>query len=145
MTFLSKADIERKRVHYRSHAPQGRVCTVSVMDDTDPDIEFDEDGVCNHVHYARRRLAKERLRGPEAVARLEQAVDRIKREGKGKAYDCVLGVSGGVDSTYAAWRAKELGLRPLAVHLDNGWNSDLAVSNIERVLSVLGIDLYTYV
>ena len=145
MTFLSKADIQRKRAHYRSHSPQGRACTVSVMDDTDPDIEFDEDGVCNHVHYARRRLAKERLRGPEAVARLEQAVDRIKREGKGKAYDCVLGVSGGVDSTYAAWRAKELGLRPLAVHLDNGWNSDLAVSNIERVLSVLGIDLYTYV
>jgi aminotransferase len=145
MTFLSKAHIEQKREHYRAHTPTGRMCSVSVMDDTDPDIVFDADGVCNHVHYARRRLANERFRGPEAEARLTQAVQRIKHEGKGKTYDCVLGVSGGVDSTYAAWRAKELGLRPLAVHLDNGWNSDLAVSNIERVLSALDIDLHTHV
>jgi len=145
LIFTSKADIERKRAHYRSHVPTGRMCAVSVMDDSDPDIEFDAEGVCNHVHYARQRLEREQFLGEEGQARLARHVERIRQEGKGKAYDCVIGVSGGVDSTYVAWRCKELGLRPLAVHLDNGWNSDLAVSNIERALTALDIDLFTYV
>jgi hypothetical protein len=72
-------------------------------------------------------------------------VKKIKAAGKGKDYDCIIGVSGGVDSTYTAWLVKELGLRPLAVHLDNGWNSELAVKNIENILSKLDIDLYTEV
>ncbi len=67
------------------------------------------------------------------------------RDGTGKKYDCVIGVSGGVDSTYVAYRVKELGLRPLAVHLDNGWDSELAVNNIEQVLKRLNIDLDTNV
>jgi len=69
----------------------------------------------------------------------------MRQAGEGKPYDCVIGVSGGVDSTYVAWLVKGLGLRPLAVHLDNGWNSELAVANIEKTLKTLGIDLFTHV
>jgi hypothetical protein len=77
---------------------------------------------------------------------LERLAEKIKREGRGKPYDCLLGVSGGVDSTYVAYVAKtRLGLRPLAVHMDNGWDSELAVKNIEETLKRLGIDLYTKV
>jgi GMP synthase PP-ATPase subunit len=76
---------------------------------------------------------------------LDRLVNKIKLEGKGNDYDCIVGVSGGVDSTYVAWMVKKLGLRPLAVHLDNGWNSELAVKNIEQVLTKLGIDLLTHV
>lgn len=121
------------------------ICTRCIMDTTDPDIQFDEHGVCNHckrydaVSVARLVPSEERER------RLNAIVDEIKAVGKGKPYDCVIGVSGGVDSTYVAWLVKNLGLRPLAVHLDNGWNSELAVANIEKTLKTLGIDLYTHV
>lgn len=80
--------------------------------------------------------------GHESLSRL---VERVKSAGRGREYDCIIGVSGGVDSTYVAYLVKQYGLRVLAVHLDNGWNSELAVSNIENVLKRLGIDLYTYV
>ena len=76
---------------------------------------------------------------------LAEIVEAIKREGRGREYDCIIGVSGGVDSTYVAYLVRELGLRALAVHFDNGWNSELAVKNIEHVLKKLGIDLFTYV
>lgn len=120
------------------------ICVRCVMDTTDPQISFHDDGTCNHcneflAHTA--RLPKPEERG----ANLAQLVDRIKQAGRGKPYDCVVGVSGGVDSTYVAYLAKKLGLRPLAVHLDNGWNSELAVMNIENTLSKLGIDLHTNV
>jgi len=134
-----------RREHYQDYVPGGRICKVSIMDDSDPDIEFDENGVCNHVHYARARLKREKFTGEMAASLLDQRVAQIKKESAGKKYDCIIGVSGGVDSTYVAYRCKELGLRPLAVHLDNGWNSDLAVSNIQSTLSALGIDLYTHV
>jgi N-acetyl sugar amidotransferase len=115
------------------------------MDTTDPDIVFDKEGVCNHC----RRydvVAKQRIiPSAERKDRLARLVADIKRAGKGKPYDCVIGVSGGVDSTYVAWVVKDLGLRPLAVHLDNGWDSELAVANIEKTLKTLGIDLYTHV
>lgn len=120
-------------------------CSHCIMDTTDPDIVFDDAGVCNHCHrytqVARTRLIPE----GERDTRLKALVDEIKASGKGKSYDCVIGVSGGVDSTYVAYLVKQLGLRPLAVHLDNGWNSELAVSNIEKTLNTLGIDLYTHV
>ena len=83
--------------------------------------------------------------GTEGEKELNSLVDKIKKEGKNKDYDCLIGVSGGVDSTYVAYLLKKRGLRPLAVHFDNGWNSELAVSNIEKTLSKLDIDLYTYV
>jgi N-acetyl sugar amidotransferase len=122
-----------------------RTCTRCIMDRTDPDIVFDEEGVCNHCRRF-EIVAEQRIIPPERRQdRLAQLVAEIKRTGRGKPYDCVIGVSGGVDSTYVAWVVKDLGLRPLAVHLDNGWNSELAVANIEKTLNSLGIDLYTHV
>lgn len=122
-----------------------KLCTQCVMDTTDPDIIFDENGVCNHCsnYYKQGQIfftAKE-----EKYKALDKLTAEIKKKGRDKPYDCVIGVSGGVDSTYVAYKVKELGLRPLAVHLDNGWNSELAVSNIERTMKVLGIDLLTHV
>jgi N-acetyl sugar amidotransferase len=126
--------------------PQGRrVCARCLMDTTDPDISFDADGVCNHCHRY-PELARTRLfTGETASRQLESLVARIKADGRGKPYDCIIGVSGGVDSTYVAYLVRRLGLRPLAVHLDNGWNSELAVKNIERTLKKLDIDLTTHV
>ncbi len=120
-----------------------RICTRCVMDTSDPDIEFDENGVCNHCHNHDRMVREYVISGEAGLNHLEQVSEKIRQEGKGKSYDCVIGVSGGVDSTFVAYKAKELGLRPLAVHLDNGWDSELAVKNIEQTLKVLGIDLYT--
>lgn len=123
-----------------------QICTKTVMDTIgDDDIRFDENGVCNYYHEFREKL---KIRVPEASVaekQLKDLVAKIKKEGEGKQYDCIIGISGGVDSTYTAWLVKELGLRPLAIHLDNGWNSELAVKNIENILNKLGIDLYTEV
>lgn len=121
-----------------------QICTRCTMDTTDPEIQFSDDGTCNHCNSFLKELARF-TPGPELDAQLNAVVAEIKSHGRGKPYDCVVGVSGGVDSTYVAYVAKELGLRPLAVHLDNGWNSELAVHNIENVLKVLGIDLHTVV
>lgn len=116
------------------------------MDTSDPDITFNALGVCNHCHTFDETAPN--LWQPNLAGRhnLDQLVDRIKREGKGKSYDCVIGLSGGVDSSYLAWVAKkELGLRPLAIHVDGGWNSELASRNIENIVRKLDIDLHTYV
>ncbi len=121
-----------------------RMCSVSVMDTiADPDISFDERGI-SHYYYEYQERAKNRLFNSDPT-KLNDIVAKIKRAGAGKDYDCLIGVSGGVDSTYVAYLTRELGLRPLAVHFDNGWNSELAVKNIENILNKLGIDLYTYV
>jgi N-acetyl sugar amidotransferase len=122
-----------------------QVCQNCIMDTTDPDIVFDESGVCNHCHRYSVVSEKRLIPVAERDVRLRALVSEIKAAGEGKAYDCIIGVSGGVDSTYVAYLVKKLGLRPLAVHLDNGWNSELAVSNIEKTLNTLGIDLYTHV
>jgi len=122
-----------------------KICTRCIMDTSDPDIWFDQQGVCSHCHkYEDVIHGKSYLKKKDPGA-LENLIDDIRRKGKGKGYDCVIGVSGGVDSTYTAYVTKKLGLRPLAVHLDNGWDSELAVSNIEKVLKTLQIDLNTYV
>jgi N-acetyl sugar amidotransferase len=115
------------------------------MDTSDPAIEFDEEGVCNHCHRRDRLVATLPASPEEGMASLDRIVERVKAEGKGKDYDCLLGISGGVDSSYLAYLAKQKGLRPLVVHFDNGWNSELAVRNIESVISKLGLDLQTYV
>lgn len=123
-----------------------RICSRCVMDTSDPEIQFDEQGVCNHCNEYDRLIKQRVLEGETGRRYLERLVEQIKREGHGKPYDCVMGVSGGVDSTYVAYMAKkEFGLRPLAVHMDNGWDSELAVKNIEETLKRLGIDLYTNV
>jgi N-acetyl sugar amidotransferase len=115
------------------------------MDTTDPEIEFDEKGVCNHCREF-ELLARERVfTGGTAQKQLEAISKRIKEEGEGKEYDCIVGVSGGLDSTFVAYTVKRLGLRALAVHVDNGWDSELAVKNIEKVLKSLDMDLYTHV
>jgi len=111
----------------------------------DSNITFDEAGVCHHCLRYDDMFSTRVVRGKEGEAILGSLVEKIKVAGKGKEYDCIIGVSGGVDSTYVAYLVKKIGLRPLAVHLDNGWNSELAVKNIERVLNNLGIDLFTYV
>jgi N-acetyl sugar amidotransferase len=122
-----------------------RQCVRCIMDTTDVEIEFDSAGVCNHcrTYFTRadRELVAESQRG-DALAAIG---DTIRKAGRGRAYDCIIGVSGGVDSTYATYVACKMGLRPLAVHLDNGWNSEQAVRNIERTLAALKIDLYTHV
>ena len=120
-------------------------CTRCIMDTTDPDIVFDAAGVCNHCHRYDLVSRQRMIQPAERKEKLARLVEEIRQAGKGKAYDCVIGVSGGVDSTYVAWVVKDLGLRPLAVHLDNGWDSELAVANIEKTLKTLGIDLYTHV
>lgn len=123
-----------------------RICTQCVMDSSDPEITFDEKGVCNHCHTYDERIAKEVFAPDEGKKRLEETISLIKREGKDKPYDCILGLSGGVDSTYVAYLCKRVyGLRPLAVHLDNGWNSEIATRNIENIVNILDIDLYTEV
>ena len=122
-----------------------RICKRCVMDTTDPDIQFDENGVCNHCRTFENRLKSRILSKENAEKQLSKIIDQIKKEGKNKKYDCIIGVSGGLDSTFTAYMVKKLGLRPLAVHLDNGWNSELAVNNITKTLKTLGIDLITYV
>ena len=118
-------------------------CTRCVMDATINDIEFDNNGVCNYCKNYELRIENEMIKDKKSA--LINLVHNIKKNGKGKDYDCLIGISGGVDSSYVAYLVKSLGLRPLAIHLDNGWNSDLAVSNIEKILSKLEIDLYTHV
>ena len=115
------------------------------MDTSDPDIEFDADGVCNHCHRGGRLLARLPRSDDEAQRALAAMSRRIKADGDGHEYDAVIGLSGGVDSSYAAYLAREQGLRVLAVHFDNGWNSELAVENIQRVVEGCGLDLQTYV
>lgn len=123
-----------------------QICTKTVMDTIgDPDITFDENGVCNYYHEYKAKLAVRVPPSDVAKKQLEETIEKIKQDGQGKQYDCLIGVSGGVDSTYVAYLVKKLGLRPLAVHLDNGWNSELAVKNIENILNKLGIDLFTEV
>ena len=123
-----------------------QICTKTVMDTVgDPDIHFDENGVCQYYHEFKEKLKIRVPEGSLAQRQLDTIVHQIKKEGEGKPYDCIIGISGGVDSTYTAWLVKKLGLRPLAVHLDNGWNSELAVKNIENILNKLDIHLYTEV
>jgi N-acetyl sugar amidotransferase len=123
-----------------------QVCTKTVMDNiADPNIRFDENGVCNYYHEYFKNLPKEVADPEYARKKLSQLQQRIEDLGKGKAYDSIVGVSGGVDSTYIALKVKEMGLRPLVVHFDNGWNSEIAVKNIENIVQKLGYDLYTHV
>lgn len=129
-----------------TNPPQAhQVCSVTVMDESDPQITFDEQGISNHVHDFNRSV-KRQLDASMAGEReheLAAIVQRIKDSGKGKPYDCVIGISGGVDSTYLVYKAVQLGLRPLAVHFDSGWNSEVAVANIHNTITHLGLDLVT--
>lgn len=121
-------------------------CTKTVMDTiADPDIRFDENGISNYYYDFQQALQERVFTGAAGEQKLQELISAIKASGKGKPYDCVMGISGGVDSTYVALKAKEYGLRPLAVHFDNGWNSELSVKNIENIVTKLDLDLHTLV
>ena len=111
----------------------------------DNSIEFNDMGVCNHCMRYDELVESRVFTGEAGKNKLNDLVKKIKKSGIKKKYDCILGVSGGVDSTYVAYLSKKLGLRPLAIHFDNGWNSNLAVENIEKTLAQLNIDLDTHV
>ncbi|OGV32618.1 MAG: ExsB family protein [Lentisphaerae bacterium GWF2_45_14] len=115
------------------------------MDTSDPDIDFDNDGVCTHCRSYGRMIRDIHMSENERKLLLQKTVEKIKRQGSSCQYDCVIGLSGGVDSTYTAYLVKNMGMRPLAVHLDNGWDTEIAVSNIEKTVKRLNIDLYTHV
>jgi N-acetyl sugar amidotransferase len=120
-------------------------CSRCVMDTTDPEITFDADGVCNHCHQFANRAQRDWFPNEEGGRRWSALVEKMKFNGRGKEYDCILGLSGGVDSSYLALKVKEAGLRALVVHVDAGWNTELAVANIEAVIKYCGFDLFTHV
>lgn len=121
-------------------------CVRCILSTNDyPDLIFDETGLCNHCRSFDRAWAAIPKTKEESQKLLKPVIDKIKSISRGKKYDCIIGVSGGVDSTYIALITKQLGLNPLAVHFDNGWNSELATINIEKIVSTLDIDLITYV
>ncbi len=123
-----------------------KVCSKCILDNIDyPEISFDEHGVCNMCKAYDEISAKHIALNENKENSLSKLVAEIKELGVNHEYDCILGLSGGVDSSFVAFKAKELGLRPLIVHLDNGWNSELAVKNIENIVRKLGFDLYTHV
>jgi hypothetical protein len=120
-------------------------CAVCIYDDSVSNISYDDQGVCNYcrqVESLSEQYGTGTERGQEG---LDQILEEIRRDGRGKRYDCVIGVSGGTDSSYLLIKCIEWGLRPLAVHYDNTWNSAVATINIHKVTSALGIDLATYV
>jgi N-acetyl sugar amidotransferase len=121
-----------------------KVCTTGLWDDTMPGIVFDETGESNYAKIF-RKIMEYYPRGPQGENEWETIVSNIKASGKNKKYDCIIGVSGGTDSSYLLHIAIESGLRPLAVNLDNGWSSDISVKNIKKLTSILNIDLETYV
>jgi N-acetyl sugar amidotransferase len=123
-----------------------KICSNCVMDTTDSMIVFDENGVCDHCNTFYDQTLPNWPRGDKGARELDTLVATIKKEGKGKDFDCIIGMSGGIDSSYLTYLAKEkMGLRPLVFHVDAGWNSQIAVNNIERLIDGLGLDLYTEV
>lgn len=124
---------------------QYQMCTRCVMDSTDPKISFDESGVCNHCKKFDEVTSKKWYPNEEGVKKLKAIYKKIKKENKKRKYDCILGLSGGVDSSYLALKLYEEGIRPLVVHVDGGWNSELAVQNIENIVNYCGWHLHTIV
>jgi N-acetyl sugar amidotransferase len=123
-----------------------KICTNCVMDTTDSNIRFDNYGVCDHCNTFNRVTLPNWKAGMSDQNNLATLIDSIKHEGQGKDFDCIIGMSGGIDSSYLTYIAKEkMGLRPLVFHVDAGWNSEIAVNNIERMIDGLELDLFTEV
>jgi N-acetyl sugar amidotransferase len=120
------------------------ICKRCILDETVKDIWFDENGICKYCHI-NDEMEKRHPLGEAGEQRLNELISKIKKDGKTKKYDCIAGVSGGRDSTYTLYKAVQLGLRPLAVHFDNGWNSVISVSNIKNACEKLNVDLHTVV
>ena len=123
-----------------------QICTNCVMDTSDSAITFDENGVCDHCRTFYENILPNWHTDEKGWESLQKIVDKIKKEGVGKDFDCIMGMSGGADSSYLLYIAKEkLGLRPLVFCVDTGWNTQLAVNNVEKMVDKLGLDLYTEV
>lgn len=143
-----RAPLDGRPIQQAAFAPKGRpyqICTRCVMDTTDPEIEFDDEGVCSHCHYFDTSVKPLWPSVDGDPAKLEEMIRAVKAYGNGKRYDCIIGLSGGIDSSYIAVKVAEWGLRPLVVHVDAGWNSELAVMNIEQICRRLNLDLVTHV
>ena len=120
------------------------ICSNCVMDETDPDISFDKNGICNHCNDAFQKFPKYTFTPEQEKENLEKLSFEVKRKKRGE-YDCIIGLSGGVDSSYLAHLAKIMDLNPLCVHFDNGWNSEISISNIKKIISKLNFNLKTVV
>jgi N-acetyl sugar amidotransferase len=145
MKELLKKMFFRNAINSSFHKQPYQVCTKTVMDTTDCEISFDKDGVSNHFYEYYQKANKILLPHVERENVFNSLIEKIRRSGKGKMYDCLIGLSGGVDSSYIAYVAGELKLNALIVHFDNGWNSELAVSNIKKIVSKYNFDLHTFV
>ena len=121
-----------------------KVCSRCVSDTTMSEIKFDSEGVCNFCHLHDKFIEMYPL-GQKGQQIINNLVQQIKKDGKGKPFDCIIGLSGGTDSTYLLYWAVEHGLRPLAVSFDNGWNTDIAVRNIRNATEILGVELHTII
>lgn len=121
-----------------------QTCSFCIMDTTDSNISFDDKGQCNHCTQALRRLQSEYLPNAQGQELLSAKLAAIKLAGKDKQYDCIIGLSGGTDSSYLAYKTKEWGLRPLIFHVDGGWNSATATENIHKLVEYLGYDFHTH-
>lgn len=123
-----------------------QVCSNCIMDTSDPNITFDERGWCDYCRNYYENILPNWHPDERGLQEIMPTIEKIKREGKGRDHDCIIGISGGVDSSYVAYRAKEqFGLRPLLFHVDTGWNSQVSVNNIQRLIDGLGLDLHTEV
>ena len=120
-------------------------CTECIMDTSDPQIIFNEAGICNYCNHVKNYKYQYTFTKEESKANISKMADLIKSSPSSKGYDCVLGLSGGVDSSYLALMAKEMGLNPLCVHFDNGWNSEAAVANINKIVKHCNYELFTVV
>lgn len=126
----------------KEESKEYKICTNCVMDTSDPNIQFDENGVCERCNQYYREILPKWKKGEGHEEELITIVDKIKQDGKGKSYDCLLGMSGGFDSSYMLhYVIKELGLRPLVFHVDAGWNMPVSVQNIKKMVDKLGVDL----
>lgn len=123
-----------------------QMCTKCIMDTTDSKITFDENGVCDHCNHYEKEIAPTWSPGTNRFDELEKVAAKIRNDGKNKPYDCIIGMSGGTDSSYLVYIAKEvMNLRPLIYTVDTGWNLNVAVENIEKIVKKLDLDLYTEV
>lgn len=123
-----------------------QICNNCIMDTTDSSIVFDEKGVCDYCKNYYDNILPNWHPNERGFKEIEKIIDKIKLEGKGKPHDCLIGISGGLDSSYLAYIAVEkFGLRPLLFHVDAGWNSDISTHNIHKLVDGLGLDLYTEV
>lgn len=127
-------------------ARQYKICTNCIMDTSDPRITFDERGWCDYCNNFQNNIFPNWYTDERGEAELMQVAAKIRKDGEGRDFDCIIGLSGGLDSSYCTYIVKEkMRLRPLLFHVDAGWNTDQAVGNIEKLVDGLGLDLYTEV